>query len=131
MEVQLLSAMGMLWPNQFIAVLEGSALQIMMRMVPVVLYMLSQVSSTRLGSILHNWLLGEPIDGVSHWKRPSEWTPLALKKILLEAIYGSFAEVTSQMYQVESVESWRSTLQKKELWVIFTIRRTITHFDYY
>ena len=33
------------------------------------------------------------------------WTPLALKKILLEAIYGSFAEVTSQMYQVESVES--------------------------
>ena len=85
--------------------LEGSALQIMMRMVPVVLYMLSQVSSTRLGSILHNWLPGEPIDGVSHWKRPSEWTPLALKKILLEAICGSFVEVASQMYQVESVES--------------------------
>ena len=66
MEVQLLSAMGMLWPNQFIAVLEGSALQIMMRMVPVVLYMLSQVSSTRLDTI---WLcpIGLPGNKLMGW----------------------------------------------------------------
>ena len=35
---------GKLWRNQSVAVLEGFALQIMMRMIPVVLYMLSQVS---------------------------------------------------------------------------------------
>ena len=61
--------------------------------------------STWLDLTLPNWLPGEQIDGMSHWKRPSEWPPLACKKMLLEAIYGSFAEVTSRMYQVESVES--------------------------
>ena len=86
---------------------EGSALQIMMRMVPVVQYMLSQVSSTRLGSILHNWLPGEPIDGVSHWKRPSEWTPLALKKILLELRKfrgGCLADVSGRISRIMKID---------------------------
>ena len=44
--------MGRLWRNQSVAVLEGSALEIMMRMIPVVLYMLSQVRR-------FNWLVRE------------------------------------------------------------------------
>ena len=47
--------MGRLWRNQSVAVLEGSALEIMMRMIPVVLYMLSQVRR-------FNWLVREDMD---------------------------------------------------------------------